>query len=47
MRRLRSADLGDRRHDHSYQQAAADDPVLGGVSMATHSNGISALQLQD
>ena len=32
MRRLRSADLGDRRHDHARQQAAADGVVLGRVS---------------
>ena len=32
MRRLRQADLGDRRHDHAPFQAAADDLVLGGLS---------------
>ena len=32
MCRLRSADLGDRRHHHACQQAAADRLVLGGLS---------------
>ena len=46
MRRLPQANLGDRRHDHAPLQTAADHLVLGGLSEATHSNGISALQLQ-
>src|SRR6516225_3735776 len=29
VRRVLSADLGDRRHDHARQQAVADDLVLG------------------
>ncbi len=41
MRQLRQADLGDRRHHHASLQTGADHLVL-----ATHSNGISALQLQ-
>ena len=32
MRRLRQADLGDRRHHHAPLQAAADHLVLGGLS---------------
>jgi hypothetical protein len=31
VRRLQSADLGDRWHNHAGQQAAADGLVLGGV----------------
>jgi hypothetical protein len=46
MRRLRPTDLGDRRAHHPPFQAAADHLVLGAYLMATHSNGISALQQQ-
>ena len=45
VRRLPPADLGDGRDDPARQQAAAHRLVLGRL-MATHSNGISALQLQ-
>ena len=41
-----AGDLGDGRDDHACQQAAVDDVVLGGFLVATHSNGISAVQLQ-
>ena len=46
VRRLPPADLGDGRDDPARQQAAAHRLVLGRLPMATHSNGISALQLQ-
>jgi len=46
MRRLQSSDFGDCRHDHARQQAL---PLTiwfwAAFLMATHSNGISALQL--
>ena len=43
---LPAPDLGDRGHRAARLEAAADRVVLGGYLMATHSNGISALQLQ-
>ena len=47
MRRLQSSDFGDCWHDHARQQAL---PLTiwfwAAFLMATHSNGISALQLQ-
>jgi hypothetical protein len=46
VRRLRSSDLGHRPNHHTSLQAATDRLVLGRVSDGTHSNGISALQLQ-
>jgi DNA topoisomerase-1 len=46
MRRLRSADLGERRHDHACQQLPLTIWFWAAFLMATHSNGISALQLQ-
>ena len=46
MRQLRQADLGDRRHHHAPLQAAAEPWFWAAYLMATHSNGISALQLQ-
>ena len=47
MPRLRTADLAHRRHGDASIEIAADDVVLGGASMATHSNGMSARQLED
>src|ERR1700752_3086758 len=46
MRGLRSADLGDSRHGHAWQQTAAHRLVYRDPSSHHHSNGISALQLQ-
>ena len=46
MRRLRQADLGDRRHGDARLEGAARRLVLAAYLMATHSNGISALQVQ-
>jgi hypothetical protein len=46
MRRLRQADLGDRRDDHAPFQAATDDLVLGGLSDGDPFQRVSALQLQ-
>lgn len=46
LRRLRQTDLGHGGNDHARLETAADRLVLGGYLMATHSNGVSALQLQ-
>ena len=46
MRRLRQADLGDRRHDHAPRQAAADYVVLGGLSDGDPFERHLGLQLQ-
>ena len=46
MRRLWERDLGDRRHRHAPQPSAVEDMVHGHHIMTSHSNGISALQLQ-
>jgi hypothetical protein len=54
VRRLPSADLGDRRHHHAPIQTATDHLVLGGLSdgdpfqqpALAKAGGISALQLQ-
>jgi ISXO2-like transposase domain len=44
---LRSADLGDRRHDYACQQAAADDLVLGSVFNGHALQRHLGLQLQN
>jgi hypothetical protein len=46
VRRLRSSDLGECRHDHACQQAVADDLVLGGVLDGDALQRHLALQLQ-
>src|SRR5512132_4661503 len=45
--RLRQADLGHRGYHYARFEVVADGLVLGGLSHATHSNGISALQLRN
>jgi hypothetical protein len=47
MLELRSSDFDHGGDGDAPHQAAADDMVLGGTSMATHSNGMSARQLED
>ncbi len=42
---LREGDFGDRRHDHAPQPLAPEDLVHVHI-VTSHSNGISALQLQ-
>ena len=46
MRRLRQANLRHGGDDHARLEASSDRLVLAAYLMATHSNGISALQLQ-
>ena len=46
MRRLRQANLRHGGDDHAQLEASSDRLVWGAYPMATHSNGISALQLQ-
>ena len=46
VRGVPATDLGDRRHDHASQPPAAADWFMAAHIMASHSNGISALQLQ-
>jgi len=43
---VRRADLGDSRHDNARLEAALTVWFWAVYLMATHSNGISALQLQ-
>src|SRR5512132_2482611 len=45
--RLRQADLGHRGYHYARFEVAADGLVLAAYLMATHSNGISALQLRN
>ncbi len=47
MLRMRQADLGDRGHLHAQQRARAEHMVYAAYLMATHSNGIPTLQLQN
>jgi len=46
MRRLRQANLRHGGDDHARLEAFSDRLVLGPYLIATHSNGIAALQLQ-
>ena len=46
MRRLRQTDIGHRRDDHAPLKLALTTWFWAAYMMATHSNGISALQLQ-
>jgi ISXO2-like transposase domain len=46
MRRLRQADLGNRRHGDAGSKVPLIAWFWAGYLMATHSNGISALQVQ-